>query len=473
MFCITIYFQSKQKEFLYYGLYNLFLLSYILLKTPFFKDIVYQFVWETSFHHYNWFSQNIYITFLVFFYMQFLDMKIHFPKMKRIFTHFLLVSLSFAFALFILDIFIPTQDTLRLFFIYIFIPFLLIITLFAFYFAYKTPKKLGVFIITGILFYNIFAYIAFYKSIMKTEPEPLIYFFIGILLESLVFMFGLGYKIKLIYNEKINAQKKIISEQIENQLLKERYGKELEIKLKDQAKELIRAQKKAEKEKLNLVKVGYEKELNHLHLASLQSQMNPHFIFNALNSIKVFLIENNKEKAVYYLNKFSKLIRKILESSRIESHSLEEELGIISLYLSIENIRFEDEIKYAIEKTTHFSLATIKVPPLFLQPFVENAIWHGLMLSSQKKKITIKVYEEKGILKLSLLDNGIGRKASLLMKQKKSFKKESVGLKMTEERLSFFNKKHGFDYSFEFIDLEDETGNALGTEVRFIFEQNS
>ncbi len=286
-------------------------------------------------------------------------------------------------------------------------------------------------------------------------------------------MFGLGYKIKLIYDEKINAQKKIISEQIENQLLKERYGKELEIKLNEQAKELIRAQKKAEKEKLNFVKVGFEKELNHLHLASLQSQMNPHFIFNALNSIKVFLIENNKEKAVYYLNKFSKLIRKILESSRIESHTLEEELNIISLYLSIENIRFEDEINYVIEKTSSLSLGSIKVPPLLLQPFVENAIWHGLMLSSKEKKIAIRVYGDGAKIKLSLIDNGIGRKASGKLKQKKSFKKESVGLKMTEERLSFFNKKHGFDYSFEFIDLEDETGDALGTEVRFIFEQIS
>lgn len=402
--------------------------------------------------------------------MHFLDMKIHFPKMKRIFTNFLLVSLSLAFAIFTVDIFFENTNLLRPFFIYIFIPFLLIITVFAFYFAYKTPKKLGFFIITGILFYNIFAYMALYKTVMQTESEPLIYFFIGILLESLVFMFGLGYKIKLIYNEKINAQEKIISEQIENQLLKERYGQELENKLKKQANELIRTQKKAEKEKLNFVKIGFEKELNHLHLTSLQSQMNPHFIFNALNSIKVFLIENNKEKAVYYLNKFSKLIRKILESSRIESHSLEEELELISLYLSIENIRFDDSIQVSIETDPGISLSNIKIPPLILQPFVENAIWHGLMLSKEEKKIAIKVYKQDNEVKVSLVDNGVGRDAAFSLKKKKSFKKKSVGLKMTEERISFFNQKHQLNYSFKIVDLKDKEGNSMGTEVQFSFD---
>ncbi len=402
--------------------------------------------------------------------MHFLDMKIHFPKMKRIFTNFLLVSLSLAFVIFTVDVFVENVNLLRPFFIYIFIPFLLIITVFAFYFAYKTPKKLGFFIITGILFYNIFAYMALYKTVMQTEPEPLIYFFIGILLESLVFMFGLGYKIKLIYDEKINVQEKIIAEQIENQLLKERYGQELENKLKKQANELIKTQKKAEEEKLNFVKVGFEKELNHLHLVSLQSQMNPHFIFNALNSIKVFLIENNKEKAVYYLNKFSKLIRKILESSRIESHSLEEELELISLYLSIENIRFDDSIQVSIETEPDISFSIIKVPPLILQPFVENAIWHGLMLSKKEKRITIKVYKQDNKVKVSLIDNGVGRDASFSLKKKKSFKKESVGLKMTEERISFFNQKHKLNYSFKINDLKDKEGNPFGTEVQFSFD---
>ena len=454
---------------MYYALYNFFLLTYIILKSPFYKDWITVYIWQTPFAHYNWLSQNIYITFLVFFYMHFLDMNIHFPKMKRIFKSFLLFSLVIAGLLFVLDIFIVNHRILRYFFLNIYTPFLIIITLFAFYFAYKTPKKLGHFIISGISLYVIFAYLALYKSIFYREIEPIKYFYIGILLESMVFLFGLGYKIKLIYDEKMSAQQKIILEQQENQLLKENYGKELEHKLQIQAKELIIAQNKAEQEKINLIKADFEKELKHLHLVSLQNQMNPHFIFNALNSIKVFLIENNKEKAVYYLNKFSKLIRKILESSRSESHSLEEELEIIELYINIENIRFDEHIFFSIEKSPDVKISTIKVPTLILQPFVENAIWHGLMLSKNEKYLKIKLYKENGIAKLSIIDNGIGREASLKQQNRKSYKKESVGLDLNQERLKFFNQKQNVNYSFKLIDLYNNDGVACGTEIQFTF----
>lgn len=402
--------------------------------------------------------------------MHFLDMNIHFPKMKRIFSSFLLWSLALAGLIFIVDIFVVEYKLLRFFFINIYTPFLIIITLFAFYFAYKTPKKLGHFIITGILLYNIFAYLSLYKSVFFSEFESIKYFYIGILLESLVFMFGLGYKVKLLYVEKMKAQQKIILEQKENQLLKENYGKELERKLQTQAEELKIVQMKAEQEKLNLVKVDFEKELKHLRLVSLQSQMNPHFIFNALNSIKVFLIENDKEKAVYYLNKFSKLIRKILESSRSESHSLDEELELIELYINIENIRFEEHIDFSIEKNPDVNSSIIKVPPLILQPFVENSIWHGLMLSNKEKHIFIKTYIENNKVILSLIDNGIGRKASEQQKNKKVFKKKSVGLKLTQERLTYFNQKYNVNYKFKIIDLDPSLNKGTGTEIQFCFE---
>src|SRR5690606_9182017 len=145
-------------------------------------------------------------------------------------------------------------------------------------------------------------------------------------------------------------------------------------------------------------------------------------------SIKVFLIENDKESAVYYLNKFSKLIRKILESSRTESHSLEEELNIIELYLKIENIRFDDHIHFTVDIDPKVNLTTIKLPPLILHPFVEKSISHGLMLRKEEKHIKIRVFLDQNSIKLSLFDNGIGRKASDELKSQKSYKKEPVGL---------------------------------------------
>jgi sensor histidine kinase YesM len=243
--------------------------------------------------------------------------------------------------------------------------------------------------------------------------------------------------------------------------------KELEKELAEKVGELKNALQKSEDEKLNSLRLSFENEISLLKLESLRSQMNPHFIFNALNSIKVYLIENDKEKAVYYLNKFSKLIRKILESSRTDSISLEEELEIIELYMSIENIRFDQKIDFSINRND-VNIASIKVPALILQPFIENALWHGLMLKEGEKSITIDVSQENNSTKLSITDNGIGRKRAQENVAKKSYKRESLGLQFTNERISHFNQKNQSNYQFTFIDLFDENKNAVGTRVEFV-----
>jgi LytS/YehU family sensor histidine kinase len=206
-----------------------------------------------------------------------------------------------------------------------------------------------------------------------------------------------------------------------------------------------------------------------LEQKALQLQMNPHFIFNALNSIKVFLIENDKEQAIFYLNKFSKLIRKILESSRIKEVSLNEELDTIKLYLGIESMRFDSDVKIDISIMKSVDIKKINLPPLILQPFVENAIWHGLMLRKGEKKISIDVYKSEQSIFLSLKDNGIGRKQSEENIQRKRIKKESLGLKMTKERINYYNQKQGTNYSYKIKDLYDDSDNPSGTEVIFAF----
>jgi sensor histidine kinase YesM len=468
IFCGLIYAVSRLKEFLYYGLYNLFLLTFILLKAPFGQEYT-NMLYLSKFGGYNWFSQNIYLTFFVFFYVAFLDMHLHFPKMTRLYKRFMVIGLLVGATIFAFEILNFSPGYYAYFFIYIFSPLLFILTLIAIYLAYKTPNKLGIFVITGVLFYNFFAFFALYKS-MQINPgeEPIKYFYIGILIESLVFMFGLGYKVNLINSEKMAAQQAIIKQQNETQKLHTQYQEELEQKLNIQAQELHLAQEAAEKAKIKSIEAKYQNELQSLRLASLQSQMNPHFLFNALNSIKYFLIENHKDQAIQYLNKFSKLIRKILESSRIESQSLDEELNIIELYLNIENIRFEEKIEYSI--VIDCPTGSIRVPPLILQPFVENAIWHGLMLSDQSKLLEIRVFKQDGIIKLSLKDNGVGRQKSASIKNQHTVKKDSVGLKLTEERLGFFNQKFGLDYRYVFHDLIDSHGDPAGTEVIFSFK---
>ncbi len=468
LLCILIYLQSKQKSFLYYGLYNFFLLTYVFTKNPFFYDeIVVPFA-QSQFSSYNWFSQVLYNSMLFMFYRAFLDMKLYYPKFDKALHQFLVFQVSLATVLFAYTIVSENHAVFKTYFLFFFIPTVSIFVIYALYIGLKIPYKLGYFIVVGVVLYNFFAYYSLYDSFThKSGIEPLNFFFIGIILESIVFILGLGYKVKLVYDEKMKTQQHIIEKQRENQLLRENHQKELEKELAEKVSELKLALQKSEDEKLNSLRLSFENEISLLKLESLRSQMNPHFIFNALNSIKVYLIENDKEKAIYYLNKFSKLIRKILESSRTDSISLEEELEIIELYMSIENIRFDQKIDFSINRND-IKISSIKVPALILQPFIENALWHGLMLKEGKKTISIDLSQEDNCTKLFITDNGIGRKRAQENVAKKSYKRESLGLQFTNERISHFNQKNHSNYQFTFIDLHDENNNALGTRVEFV-----
>jgi len=208
-----------------------------------------------------------------------------------------------------------------------------------------------------------------------------------------------------------------------------------------------------------------EKEIIRLEQDAMRSQMNPHFIFNSLNAIKLYIINNEQKNAVYYLNKFSKLIRKILAASRNSETTLADEIDTLSLYMEIENIRFSNEIETNIYIDENLNINTIKIPSLILQPFIENAIWHGLSSKKGSKKITIS-FEKimKTHLQITITDNGIGREESNIIKKNKLHKKESIGIKLTSERMDKFCKNFKNDCSMKFVDLKDNEV-AIGTKV--------
>ena len=209
-----------------------------------------------------------------------------------------------------------------------------------------------------------------------------------------------------------------------------------------------------------------EKRILTLEQDLLRIQMNPHFIFNALNSIKLYIINNEQKNAVHYLNKFSKLIRKILDASSVKEISLEEELETMNLYLSIENMRFSNEIKHETIIDPSVNLATIKVPPLVLQPFLENAIWHGLSSKKGAKRIIISISQpSKEFIKITVEDNGIGRKESAKIKANKVINRKSIGVDLTKERLANFVKNCQHSFSLTYNDLIDDNENALGTKL--------
>lgn len=210
----------------------------------------------------------------------------------------------------------------------------------------------------------------------------------------------------------------------------------------------------------------YEKRVLGMEQHLLRSQMNPHFLFNSLNSIKLYIINNDKKNAVHYLNKFSKLVRRILEGSSLKETPLADELETIELYLNIENIRFSDDIKYEIEVDPDVNINKVKIPSLMLQPFLENAIWHGLSSKDGPKNIWVKVNKKDNMhIVISIIDNGVGRMASAQIKENRVLQRKSVGIDITKERIANFAKNYQFDHSVEIIDLFDDQGMPKGTKV--------
>ncbi len=209
-----------------------------------------------------------------------------------------------------------------------------------------------------------------------------------------------------------------------------------------------------------------EKRVLSLEQNMLRSQMNPHFLFNSLNSIKLYIINNEQKNAVHYLNKFSKLVRKILEASSVKEIPLSEELETVELYMNIENIRFSNEIDFKITMDEDICPESIKVPSLTLQPFLENSLWHGLSPKEGEKKIHLNVKKQGDHhINIEIVDNGIGRTAAQTNKENRVLKRKSVGIRITKERLANFAKDYQNKFDVHIVDLFDKEGSPQGTKV--------
>ena len=218
------------------------------------------------------------------------------------------------------------------------------------------------------------------------------------------------------------------------------------------------------------IRANLNQRIAEAKMEALRSQMNPHFIFNCLSSLKSYVQKNETEKASLHISKFSKLLRQVLDQAKSDFITLDAELDTLQRYVELEQMRYKN-FEFQMEIAPDVPLQEIKIPPLIIQPYIENAIWHGLQYKTSGKgllQLQVSMLHEK--CQIVIEDNGIGRVASMEYKKKSRNLHQSHGLNVTAERIALFHLKYQNDARIDIIDLEDAAGNALGTRVELAFK---
>lgn len=206
-------------------------------------------------------------------------------------------------------------------------------------------------------------------------------------------------------------------------------------------------------------------KLNKYMQQALRKQMNPHFIFNSLNSIQFYILKNDKLASNKYLAKFALLMRIVLNNSQHQQISIQEELDALNLYVELESLRFKEKFEYSIIVDEKLDTSQYKIPPLLIQPYIENAIWHGLMHKEGKGALLVDLKLNDNMISCTITDNGIGREKASEIKSKKSKTYKSLGTNITGDRLKLINTLNNTEMKINYIDLKDESGYAIGTKV--------
>ena len=232
------------------------------------------------------------------------------------------------------------------------------------------------------------------------------------------------------------------------------------------ANKIVKAKAEAEKARTEAKLMDTQRKMADVEMQALRAQMNPHFIFNCLNSINRYIVKSDQATASLYLTRFAKLIRLILDNSNSKSVSLANELEALRLYIEMESIRFEKQFTYTITVDPEVRPDSVYVPPLIIQPYVENAIWHGLLHKETAGHLLIQVSRKTAtLLECVIEDNGVGREKAMELKSKSASSRKSLGMKLTEDRLALLSRQAQIDAVIEVEDMKDENGMAAGTRV--------
>ncbi len=208
-----------------------------------------------------------------------------------------------------------------------------------------------------------------------------------------------------------------------------------------------------------------EHKIIELKQKNLNQQMNPHFVYNCLTSIQSYIFQNDTPKSLEYLSKFSRLMRKILESSQNQYMSVHDEIEILTLYLKLESIRFKGKFDYDIFVDDRIDTILFKIPSLLIQPFVENSLWHGIQNKAGKGKIQVSFNLADKSIFCAIEDNGIGREDAEKIKQSRITNHISLGGSITQTRMKLLKSLYGSKLGIRYVDLKDIDNKPTGTRV--------
>lgn len=466
LYHFVFYFQVKDKVFLLYSLYTFLLFVYTYYRDESFfltriTSPVVPYIVKMS-DIIKWSYVLVYFSFA----KNFVELERYNKKWDRLYTRFIRLA-WLVLALLSITAFLRGDFTwLKIAYNYYFLPVVLVIAVILWVQIYRLPGTLKNYILIGSFVYTV---VSTYSHYLTYTGHPFrVLFYFSVIFEMVFFALGLGIKQKSILEEKNRMQDEMIKEYMDYLQLQEHIQKNLDKEIEKKADEILRLNKeKTEEEKLKR-RIEMSRHILELRIRALQTRMNPHFLFNSLNTIKHFIVKNKKEEAIYFLGKLARFLRMILDHSRQRDISLDEELQVIRLYVEIENIRLDTKIELNIHIQEDLNPDEIRLPAFILQPLVENAIWHGLLSVKGDKKIDIRVEPAVDILRVTIEDNGIGMEKAAQRKASKIREKKSVGIELIQSRLETYYNEQSERVRLHLEDIKDHdrvTGTRVVVEI--------
>jgi sensor histidine kinase YesM len=465
LYHFLLYFQHKDKTYLYYSLYAFLVFFYTYHRAKHFvladisKPLVpyFEFLYDPT----KWVYSTVYLLFAI----SFVDLDKYSHKLYTYLTKFIRFSFVSVAVLTSLSVVLNDKSITDFAYNFVYLPIIFLLSIYILYIIWKTKSEVKYYLLVGA---GVYLVVTTFSHFLTYTGRPFrILFYAATAFEMILFALGLGKKQKLILEEKNRWQEKVIQDHIEKLELKELLNQQLDKEITKKSKQILLLNKDKEADAKQKDELVYSKQILQLRMQAVQAQMNPHFLFNSLTAIKNYIIKNNKKDAVLYLSRFAKLLRMILENAKQQEISLRKEFELLNLYVEIENIRFDKSIDFELDIDKKLDISSIKVPPLIFQAFIENAIWHGLSPKKGEKKLLFKATAENDYVKIEIEDNGIGRAKALEISNRKamSIPRESLGIKLTIERLEIYTQALQADYKIDFIDLYDDNENPTGTRV--------